>query len=57
MELINNLRELCTAYPRISMGAGIGVMCLVMYPLVMRLITFWYSTLDKSMNPRQKPKV
>lgn len=57
MEWLNNLRELSAAYPRLSMGAGIGVMSLIMLPLVMRLITFWYSTLDKSVNPPQNPKV
>ncbi|MHC5208786.1 hypothetical protein [Pseudomonas chlororaphis] len=57
MEWLNNLRELCAAYPRISMGAGIGVMSLIMLPLVMQFITFWHSTLDKSVNPPQKPKV
>ena len=47
MVWMNKLRELCTAYPNISMGAGIAFLCLIMYPLMMWFITFWYSTLDK----------
>jgi len=57
MELIQNLQELCAAYPRTSMGAAIAVMCLVLLPMMMWLMTLWFKILNKAVNPRQDPKV